>query len=429
MPIYATYEATNFWKKGHARALAASRFVTLAKDKEDKTWRKESCDAISVGSTLPAKLDSISRFHSHLLGAGAALVHAKLGARMVLNSAGGAFENGGICLDRTSGIPFIPGSAVKGCARRHAIRKLSEEEDLDAKSQLLASIALIFGFGDQEWKPGRKTESKHPHGGAVYSDFWLAMTPLFEAGPQNDFLRAERWHQVSEHAAKIIFDSLGRHPEEPQQPLATQLPNLSGNISFLPAYPDVEPRVETDVLTPHHPEYYAGDRPLATDDENPKPLFFPTVASGTTYRFPLVRLRSANERDLSQAKAWLSEGLVEHGIGAKTNAGYGWFELDTSSEKKTSKLVQDQKDAEALKALSPCPEIEGLLQEYLVKQQLAGELNRYSFDPQFWPKDSTLIYQLTLFHFVRNKAPELGASKKGDKAMQNLAKKLNLPYP
>jgi len=453
MPIYATTEAKGYWlklqAKSRSRSLAASRFVSLKTDengKEDKSWRKISCDSIRSGATLAVKVDSMARFATTLAIQGAVLLDAKLAARLILDAAGGVMENGGICLDRTSGIPFIAGSAVKGCARRYAIHLLSEEEDLDLKATLLAQIAIIFGYGDQEWKAGRQ----HTNGGnhdSARSDFWLAMVPLFDAGPESDDKRNERWTTVSEQAADLIFEHLVRSPKEYGKPHAPQLPNLSGNICFLPAFPEKDPGIEVDVLTPHHPKYYSGEKdragklvkPIATDDEDPNPVLFPTIAPGGIFRFPLIPRRQGmrvscprvfpSTDPLTLAKTWLGQGLELFGLGAKTNAGYGWFCIDSSTEERTAKFLQEQKEAEELKELKPCPEIGKVLQERLQKSQLAGDLNPYSYDPGVWPRESTLIYQLTLFHFVAEHAPQLAETKKGAKAMENLAKKLNIQYP
>ena len=453
MPIYATSTAKDYWLKlkaeNRSRSLAASRFVSLktnATGQEDKSWRKESCEAIAKGATHAGKADSMARFVTSLVNQGCALLHAKLEARLILDAAGGVMENGGICLDRTSGIPFIPGSAVKGCARRCAIHLLGDEQDLDAKATLLAQIAMVFGYGDQEWKPGRKDKKEGTHDFAR-SDFWLAMVPLFDTGREFDDKRNELWNTVSEQAADLIFEYLLRAPKDKEKPHAPQLPNLSGNVCFLPAYPEKDHGIEIDVLTPHHPKYYSQEKdragklvkPIATDDEDPNPVLFPTIAPGSIFRFPLAPIHQgawascprvfASSDPLAQVKSWLAQGLELFGLGAKTNAGYGWFGIDVSADQKTSKLLQAQKEAEELKNLQPCPEIAKILQERLEKNQLAGNLNQYSYDPGLWPQESTNLYQMTLFHFVREHSPQLAQSKKGAKSMENLAKKLNIQYP
>jgi len=350
MPIYATSTAKDYWSKllpqNRSRTLAASRFVSLktnANGQEDKSWRKESCEAIRAGATHAGKADSMARFVTTLVTQGCALLHAKLQARLILDAAGGVMENGGICLDRTSGIPFIPGSAVKGCARRYAIHLLGEEQDLCAKATLLAQIAMVFGYGDQEWKPGRKDNKEGKHYFAR-SDFWLAMVPLFDAGDEFDDKRNELWSTVSEQAADLIFEYLVRAPKEKEKPHAPQLPNLSGSVCFLPAFPEKDTGIEVDVLTPHHPKYYSQEKdragrlvkPIATDDEDPNPVLFPTIAPGSIFRFPLVPLHQEalascprvfpSTDPLTLAKTWLGQGLEIFGLGAKTNAGYGWFD-------------------------------------------------------------------------------------------------------
>ena len=363
MPIYATNAAKEFWGKTlkpatRARSLAAAKFVSIAENKNDKSWRKDSCEAIEKGAALAAKATAFAQFTNSFLAQGSTIIHAKLEARLIIDSGGGVIENGGICLDRISCLPFIPGSAVKGCARRFAVRQLSEETDPGAKARLLAQIAIIFGYGDQEWQGGRRDDTAR-------SDFWLAMVPIFDAGRERDAERNALWNTVSEQAATLIFEFLGRIPKEPEQPLAPQLPSLSGIVSFLPAYPDKDPGIQIDVLTPHHPDYQSGKKdrsgnlvkPIATDDEDPNPVLFPTVAPGAIFRFPLVSLDrgawascpriSATSKPLELGGTWLAESLELFGLGAKTNAGYGWFAVTDENGKLTSKPNhQEQEQAD-----------------------------------------------------------------------------------
>lgn len=43
------------------------------------------------------------------------------------------------------------------------------------------------------------------------------------------------------------------------------------------------------------------------------------------YGLPLIPGTAVKDGDLAHAKAWLAHGLEIFGLGAKTNAGYGWF--------------------------------------------------------------------------------------------------------
>src|SRR3989454_9666269 len=56
------------------------------------------------------------------------ILFAQLQSRLMVNMAGGVMENAGLCLDRF-GVPYIPGSAVKGCTRRMAIQNLLEARE------------------------------------------------------------------------------------------------------------------------------------------------------------------------------------------------------------------------------------------------------------------------------------------------------------
>ena len=100
------------------------------------------------------------------------IIYAQLQSRLMVNMAGGVMENAGLCLDRF-GLPYIPGSAVKGCARRAALGALHEwcetgvkptdkenEKNLfttacasfNSPEEMLAAIARVFGWGEQDWK-------------------------------------------------------------------------------------------------------------------------------------------------------------------------------------------------------------------------------------------------------------------------------------
>jgi len=91
----------------------------------------------------------------------------------------------------------------------------------------------------------------------------------------------------------------------------------SGKVSFLPAFPVSHFKLETDILNSH-------------EGKNPVPVFFPAVAPGSVFEFatkPLKRGSIFSLEELSMfATGYLKDGLEHYGIGAKTAAGYGWFE-------------------------------------------------------------------------------------------------------
>lgn len=85
---------------------------------------------------------------------------------------------------------------------------------------------------------------------------------------------------------------------------------------------------QKDVITVHHPDYY-GKRGVVwpTDFDDPNPVSFLSVKPGTKFCLALSSL-SQNATDwLYLATQMLGWGLENLGLGGKTNAGYGYFEV------------------------------------------------------------------------------------------------------
>src|SRR5262249_14513608 len=57
-------------------------------------------------------------------GERAAVVVGQLEGRLAINLADSLIQNTGVCLDRLFGLPYIPGSAVKGACRHAALGEL-----------------------------------------------------------------------------------------------------------------------------------------------------------------------------------------------------------------------------------------------------------------------------------------------------------------
>lgn len=116
-----------------------------------------------------------------------------------------------------------------------------------------------------------------------------------------------------------------RDPALGQGPEASQGARR-GTVDFLDALPaNGHFALALDVLTPHYGPYYRGVSPPG-DWLSPVPFTFLTVVN-TRFVFDLVA-RAKDEADLIRLSATLAEALVEHGVGAKTAAGYGYFGED-----------------------------------------------------------------------------------------------------
>jgi CRISPR-associated protein Cmr6 len=218
---------------------------------------------------------------------------ATLGARLMINLAGGVVENAGICLDRCFGLPYIPGSAVKGITRAHALSCIREADGAD-KTRLLESAMLIFGYIAKDWQKGDKNRRD--------GDFaWVG--------------------GVAE--AKKIADEI------------IKAKNMRGLVCFLPAHPTHTPKIVADIVNPHYPDYYTWKKQKAKDNEDPKPNYFPAVDAGSRYGFSAVLMHRPDTSScwtaadlLTQLRSWMEGAVQLKGAGAKTSAGYGWFRLN-----------------------------------------------------------------------------------------------------
>src|SRR2546425_574565 len=137
-----------------SRSLYFDRFAQPELEKDER--RQFFTDGFGC-EKLKNKVDSWNSWlgHNGLRLKTADILFAQLQSRLMVSMAGGVMENAGLCLDRF-GVPYIPASAVKGCARRMGIQNLLEtrdsKESLDELAHLLADIALVFGWSELEWK-------------------------------------------------------------------------------------------------------------------------------------------------------------------------------------------------------------------------------------------------------------------------------------
>ncbi|MBK1832764.1 type III-B CRISPR module RAMP protein Cmr6 [Roseibacillus ishigakijimensis] len=217
---------------------------------------------------------------------------AQLGGRLLINMAGGVMENSGLSLDRITGLPIIPGSAIKGITRHEALWEIRNSQDEPAKQTLLLRQALaIFGFS--------------PNDTARNGDFLWAV-----------------------HGKQALLEEAHRgFPSD----------TFKGLCSFLPAQPSSTKRlaIVAEVLTPHF-------------NNNLRPIFFPAVEAGSEFAFAIIANRSPAGKGLQDltrstllemAKKWLQSALANNGIGAKTGAGYGWFKLDPQAEARQAEAL------------------------------------------------------------------------------------------
>jgi CRISPR type III-B/RAMP module RAMP protein Cmr6 len=193
--------------------------------------------------------------------AGASHFRAETDWRMVVGLGGETVLETDLTLHHLYGIPFIPGSALKGLVRMYAA--------LEDKDMYIEDAQGKKG-------PSKKIDTDH-----------------------KDILR--------------IFGSQEK----------------AGSVIFLDAMPlDGRATISLDIMNAHYPEYYGGTKP-PTNDQNPNPVTFLTVEK-TTFVFALAPRRQGNSQDMKDvldAQEWLKKAIQKYGVGAKTNAGYGYFSI------------------------------------------------------------------------------------------------------
>jgi len=114
----------------------------------------------------------------------------------------------------------------------------------------------------------------------------------------------------------------GREPERGEDEDVAS----AGGAVFFEAIPLDNPGLELDVINPHYPDYYTG-RGAPTDGQNPKPVFFLTVKPGVRFAFAVGWRGEPNPQAHELAVEWLKKGLERLGAGAKTSAGYGYWQI------------------------------------------------------------------------------------------------------
>jgi CRISPR-associated protein Cmr6 len=206
--------------------------------------------------------------------------------RILLHSASNAtVTEGSVLLHHTYGVPYLPGSALKGAVRTRLDRQ-SAGTDEEA-SRLRALAAEILGCLASE-RPAPEVaadgpKEDEPSGLASLVDFYDALWIPPEIPPRN----RERW-----------------------SPLAV------------------------DIVNPHHPTFntsQAGGRSLPRDTDEPVPVHRLSLAPGACF------LAVVEARDFPGVGAWLdwlrdeilSKALAEDGIGAWTTADYGRLKMQT----------------------------------------------------------------------------------------------------
>lgn len=238
--------------------------------------------------------------------------------RLICGLSGGIYETN-MTLHYVYGVPYIPASSIKGVVRSWVITKVfgdnapAEEKDypmVNAEYRALKTSKLfcvLFGAPESIERvkfENRKPEKKKDRYGNDMDDY------------------------VTEKKEK---SALGAESQ--------------GKVVFFEGLPIVAPRLMPDVINVHYQDWYkdTGYNP-PTDFQKTNPVMFLTVTSDSQFQTAVASHHTdpiknwegfellAGPVGLSEdatlvelAKKWLDLALSEHGIGAKTAVGYGYF--------------------------------------------------------------------------------------------------------
>jgi len=213
------------------------------------------------------------------------IVEIQATSRVLLHPASNAsITDGSILLHHTYGVPYFPGSGLKGIARAWMRQTVAVAERQTRKATL-----------GKAWETTRSDVRDQ--------DLVRALFGLIPRETDGEQARSE--------AAAIEFLDALWIPEKPAK--------ADGDWSPL----------ALDVINPHHGEYYTGGKPPA-DTNEPQPTHRLTVSPGTRFCVVVEGVRAD-----AQVTPWvdfavdelLAPALASAGFGAWTNAGYGRFEM------------------------------------------------------------------------------------------------------
>jgi len=211
-----------------------------------------------------------------------------------------------ITLDRIYGYPYIPSSAIKGTTRAYAFQKI-------AGAIGLRPLSL------KERKEKSKRKERTP---------FEKLDAFLEESDEKK--QRELWKSLSEDTFvkewKIDLSKLDEKEIENFRMVFGTTGSI-GKVIFFDASPECPPVLELDIMTPHHLEYYKGDRKSPDGGENPKPIPFLAVGKGSKFNFYIA---SKDKKLLLWAESCLREALEDLGIGAKTRVGYGEMKATVS---------------------------------------------------------------------------------------------------
>ena len=245
------------------------------------------------------------------------------------------------------GLPYLPGSGVKGVVRR-AAEELAHRDFFENDSGwTLPAIWHLFGF--ERW-PKPKDEPSQAA--------WAEWVDGFPVSPE----------EIEAYLGRVLDSRSESHAELKKKVLSAPNPlralvcerqlHVRGALDFWDVVPQVPRGVDlhVEIMTPHQTHYYAkGDSPH--DSGSPNPIPFLTVPPGSSFAFHVTCDRGHLERvapDLAEndhCKKLLQSAFTHAfdwlGFGAKTAVGYGHMTVDQEAIERQERERKEKAKREA----------------------------------------------------------------------------------
>ncbi|MBE2196848.1 MAG: type III-B CRISPR module RAMP protein Cmr6 [Anaerolinea sp.] len=279
-------------------------------------WLQERvCSQFNVKNNAPWQTLLESQFSRwKLMTTGAARFQARSLGRLIIGLGGKGPMEFGLTVQHVTGLPIIPGSALKGLTRAYALLTIAEKLGVP-----LLNAKELRELVEAESKP--KSERK------VRSKVELLDAVL--AGVDEE--RERNVSDLQNEVSTFDLNQLNNLPDAQAYSVAFGSQDGAGGCIFYDALitgikglPPQGTLFEVDVMTPHFGDYYQ-EKAAPHDADSPVPVSFMTVAARTTFAFAVKPRSGYPETLVETVVKWTQSALSELGIGAKTAAGYGVF--------------------------------------------------------------------------------------------------------
>lgn len=236
------------------------------------------------------------------------------------------------------GIPYLPGSSVKGVLRT-AAEELALGYDKDIEGWDMFWVWLLFGFDDKS-DYLNPAEGKDPD---VIQDITNSKNEEFESWKQS--VRDDNEHY--QHLKKITQEHKCDSPQELISKIQSgKINSIQGALQCWDVYPNMQ-ELALDILTPHQTHYYQkGKSPH--DCASPIPNFFMVIPTDSDFTFHVGIKQHRLPDEMTALLSEKLDQLFEYafnwlGFGAKTSLGYGVMQLDPAVEKAKQEEIERQK--------------------------------------------------------------------------------------